>query len=263
MRLSISNIGFSDSDTLTVYGEMKKNGFTALEIAPGAFIGNAPYDKCSEAAKKAQALKEEYGFGISSLQSIWYGQEGNIFVPEDAIFFEEYTAKCIEFAAALSCENIVLGCPKNRNMADGQTVADAISFFSKISKMAHERGTCIALEANPSMYGTNFCNTSAQAFAFAKEVPHLKVNYDLGTLLINGESLQILADNIDAVNHVHISEPSLGAIDTSGERKALHTELADLLKSGGYSGYVSVEMRAQPLDMTQRVLAHVAEVFGG
>lgn len=261
MRLAISNLGFAPADAPAVYALLKENGYSALEIAPSLFVGEAPYDHVAAAAEKADLLAREFGLAIASMQSIWYGCTGNIFVPEEAEALERYTEKTVAFAAALHCGNLVFGCPKNRNVPEGGKPADAQPFFARIAACAAASGTCVALEANPPIYGTNFCNTTAEAFAFAKQVPQLKVNYDLGTLLLNGEELQALSDNLGLVNHVHISEPQLAPIALHAERRALHRALADLLHAGGYTGCVSIEMKAQPLAQVERILAGVAEVF--
>ncbi|MEG0768710.1 MAG: sugar phosphate isomerase/epimerase [Ruthenibacterium sp.] len=261
MRLSLSNIGFAKEDSLAVYALLQKYGYAGLEIAPGIFAGDAPYDHTAAAAEKAGELARNYGLAIASMQSIWYGCTGNLFLPQEAEALAATTEKAVRFAQALSCGNLVFGCPKNRRIPQGGSAEDAVPFFARIAQYAAINGTCIALEANPPVYGTNFCNTSGEAFCFARRVPQLKVNYDLGTLLTNGEDLQSLADNLALVNHIHLSEPQLAPIEQNAERRALHKALAELLREQGYAGYVSIEMKAQPLAQLERILAGAAEVF--
>ena len=257
MKLAISNIGFAQPDEAQVYALMQRYGFTGLEAAPTRLVGEQPYQKCAEAARIAAALHAQYGFEIPSLQSIWFGQQGNLFVPEDAVRLASVTAGATEFAAAVGCPSLVFGCPKNRFVPQGSSPKNALAFFTKIAAEAQEKNCWIALEANPAIYGTNFCNTSAEAFAFAAEVPHLKVNYDVGTLLINNESLHVLADHFALVSHIHISEPQLAPI----VRRSLHNELAALLKEKDYKGFVSIEMKTQPFAEIEPAMAAVAEVF--
>lgn len=254
MQLAISQIGFAKADEPAVYARMRRCGFAGLEGAPTRLAGESdPYSHTDAAL----AAKREAGFCIPSLQSIWYGQTGSLFCAADAPRLAVYTARAAAFAVTLGCPSLVLGCPKQRVMAPGQTARDALPFFARIAADAFAKGTAVSLEANPPVYGTNFCNTSAEAFAFAREVEHLYVNYDVGTLLTNGESLTPLADYLALVRHIHLSEPGLAPI----ERRAVHKELAALLRAGGYAGFVSVEMRAQPLTVVERVLEYTAEVF--
>lgn len=253
MKRAISNIGFTKEDEPAAFSAMRDCGCTGLEISPTRLVGENPYKKVRE----AEAALANSGFFAPSMQSIWYGQTGNLFCAEDAPRLRAYTRAACAFAAALHCPSLVFGCPRGRVMLLGQTPRDAEAFFTAIAADAAEVGTTVSLEANPAMYGTNFCNTSEEAFAFAARVPQLGVNYDIGALLANGENVHTLAQNLAAVRHVHLSEPGLAPI----EHRAVHREVAAVLRDGGYEGYVSIEMKAQPLDTVLRVLEYAAEVF--
>ncbi|WP_367925773.1 sugar phosphate isomerase/epimerase family protein [uncultured Ruthenibacterium sp.] len=257
LALSVSNIGFFEADDERVWSLLQKLGYTGLEIAPTRLVGMRPYEKRDAACEKARMLYERYGLRISSMQSIWYGKSGNIFEPKDAQHLWEYTKKAVDFAAALQCSNLVFGNPRQRKMRCGETQEQALGFFADIAAYACQWGTRIALEANPEVYGTNFCNHSREAFDFASKVPGLKVNYDLGTLLTNEESLDVLFEHLDQVNHIHISEPELAPIHV----RQVHHCLAQGLYKAGYTGFVSVEMKTQEFSVVERVLNEVAEVF--
>ena len=87
--------------------------------------------------------------------------------------------------------------------------------------------------------------------------PGFKVNLDFGTIIENGEHVDMLKGHVKELNHVHISEPNLMML----EKRPAHRTLAALLRDEGYGGFVSIEMRAQPLDEVRRAVAWVAEVF--
>lgn len=117
MRLSISNIGWVSESDEQIYKIMKKLDFRGLEIAPTRIFPESPYDKSEDAKKWSESLKNEYGFCVPSMQSIWYGRQEKIFhSPEDREALTEYTKKAIDFAAAIGCGNLVFGCPRNRNI---------------------------------------------------------------------------------------------------------------------------------------------------
>ena len=80
MRLSISNIAWNPSQDKAVYETMSKDGLTGLEIAPTRIFPDHPYEKLGAARKWAAHLKKKYGFTISSIQSIWFGQIGRAHV---------------------------------------------------------------------------------------------------------------------------------------------------------------------------------------
>jgi sugar phosphate isomerase/epimerase len=67
--------------------------------------------------------------------------------------------------------------------------------------------------------------------------PGIKVNLDVGTLIYNDESIQ-LKENIELVNHVHISEPYLAPI----EKRQLHRDLINELRNLNYEQFLSIEI---------------------
>ncbi|WP_418972836.1 sugar phosphate isomerase/epimerase family protein [Allofournierella sp.] len=260
MKCSASNIGWAAEEDQRVWQLLKKYGYQGLEIAPTRVFPGRPYDNLPGAALFAGVMYQQYGLVIPSMQSIWFGRTGSIFVPEEAKALEEYTGEAIEFAAACRCRSLVFGCPRNRNVPAGRQAAEAEVFFARLGWLAGRRGAVIALEANPPVYNTNFLNTTAEAFALAKKLasPGIGVNLDVGTMLANGERPSDFAAEMQYVSHVHISEPGLAPI----RPRVLHKELALLLGAVGYQGFVSLEMKAAPLAEVERCIDYVAEVFG-
>lgn len=241
MKLSVSNIGWNSDNNVEILEYLNEKEFNAIEIAPTILIKENPYDKIEEAKIIVNEIKEKYGLGISSMQSIWYGKQGNIFNKEDAKEFIKYTKKAIDFASAINCKNLVFGCPKNRNIPEDKIEDDIIYFFKELGDYAKEKGTTLSIEPNPTIYGTNFINYTEQAFEFVKKINSegIKVNVDFGTIIENNEDLNDIFDNIDLVNHIHISEPNLVKII---ERKG-HIDLFEFLKNKDYNKYISIEMK--------------------
>ena len=248
MKLSISNLAWDSNHNEAVYKLMKKYGFIGLEIAPTKIFPEAPYSHIEEASEWAKSLKGTLQFEIPSMQSIWYGKTKKLFgIQEDREELLQYTKSAIDFASAIKCKNIVFGCPQNRNIPDGVNVQDcnkiAIDFFKVLGNYAASNGTCIGLEANPPIYGTNFVNTTEEAIVLIKEVDSdgFKLNLDVGTMIQNEENIDELKKNVALINHVHISEPFLKKI----ERRELHEELIKFLRDSNYKGFVSIEMGMQ------------------
>lgn len=242
MKLSISNLAWETERNEYMYREMRRMGFQGLEIAPTKLFLQEPYEHIEEARRWKQELAKQWGYEICSMQSIWYGRKENIFSSEEErSSLMEYTKKAIDFAEAIDCKNLVFGCPKNRNMKDASNIEIAQEFFYKIGEYAQEHQTCVALEANPTIYNTNFLNTTKETFAFVKRIQSqgIKVNLDIGTMVWNQELLQDCED-IALINHVHISEPYLAKL----KRRTFHEELLSLLESNGYDRYISIEMGA-------------------
>ena len=123
LKLAISNIAWDKADDEAVYAAMQQNGFTGLEIAPTRIFPEYPYENLTGAALFGGYLLNRWGFHVPSMQSIWYGQTGNIFNPADAEHLLDYTAEAFQFAHSLNCPSLVFGCPKNRMRALGDSDA--------------------------------------------------------------------------------------------------------------------------------------------
>lgn len=262
MKLSVSNLAWDADDNQTVYTKMREMGFCGLEIAPTKIIPGNPYDNLTEAGKWAAGLKKEYGLSVPSMQSIWYGRSEMLFgSDEERNTLLEYTKKAIDFAAAVNCGNLVFGCPRNRFVPEGKDAALAIPFFTELGAYAAEKGTVLSLEANPTIYNTNYMNDTASAVAMVKEIGSdgFKLNLDVGTIIQNDEKFAEIDGIGSVINHVHVSEPRLAAIKERG----LHKELAAYLKSIGYDKYVSIEVGLQEdLNSLYKMMEYVSECFG-
>ena len=270
MKLSISNIGWEPSVDTPVYQLMQNYGFCGIEIAPTVWVPELPYEteQVKAAEQIAQDLKQNYGFSVSSMQSIWFGRTEKLFASgEEKSALLEYTKKAIDYAAAVNCHNLVFGCPRNRNissewnLSQRQIDAVAISFFQELGEYAHEKGTVLSMEANPPIYNTNYINTTKQALELVHKVNSkgFLLNLDLGTMICNEEQIAMLENEVDYINHVHISEPGLKAI----EKRRLHEELAELLRRKSYGNFISIEVGKSSPDELAQMMKYISEVFHG
>jgi sugar phosphate isomerase/epimerase len=261
MKLSISNIAWSAEHDACMYRFLGEQGFSGLEIAPARVFPQEPYKHIKEAKAFAGMLQNSYGLSVSSIQSIWYGRTESIFGSDkDRAGLIEYTKKAIRFAEALSCANLVFGCPRNRNMPSPDMFPAAIAFFTAIARYACEHRRVIALEPNPPVYNTNFINTTEEAFELCNKINSvgLRVNIDLGTVLYNNENLNEIKSNIHLVHHIHISEPLLALI----EKRTIHYELKNILNGTNYQGYVSIEMKnTGDIGIVKQAVRYIREVF--
>ena len=265
MKLSISNIAWSAEHDEEMYEFLHANAIHGLEIAPTRLFTSQPYDNISQAKNFRSKLKEKYNIAISSVQSIWYGLSENIFESDvSRMILLDYTKNAIDFACALECGNIVFGCPKNRtipsNMSANIYLAIAFDFFRQIGDYANANGTCIAIEPNPVIYNTNFINTTTEAFEVCRKIdnPGVKVNVDIGTIVYYEEHIDMLGDNVDLINHVHISEPRLVPI----EKRLIHIELIKMLRGLNYSRFFSIEMANQnSIDLIKQTILYAKELL--
>jgi len=261
MKLSISNIAWDEQYDGIMYHALRQNGFEGLEIAPTRIIPNRPYCHLEDAKKWQFELKETYGLSVASIQSIWYGRTEKLFgTKEEREILLNYTKEAIDFASIMKCNNIVFGCPKNRVVPKGGDETIAVPFFRELSDYACLKETVLSLEANPLIYDTNYINTTRQAIEFVRMInmANFRVNLDVGTMIENNETVDVLRGNIGLINHVHISEPKLRLI----KRRQLHYELSEILKAEGYKGYISIEMGQQKdIALVQDACLYLKEVF--
>lgn len=260
MQLSISNIGWEKLNDATVYDLMKNYGYSGLEIAPTRIFPENPYGKLAQAKKWAGDLKKEYGFAVPSMQSIWFGRQEKIFgSEEERQILIDYTKKAILFAEAIGCKNLVFGCPRNRNLPKGVDGTVAISFFKELGDYAAKHNTVIGMEANPPIYNTNYINDTRSAIELIEKVDSqgFKLNFDVGTMIQNGENVAELKDKVKLVNHVHISEPGLKMV----EKRQLHKDLIQILHDEAYQGFVSIEMgKREEVAEIESILKYVKEI---
>jgi len=265
MNLSISNIAWETEKNEQIYMMMQRYGYMGLEIAPTKVFPSKPYSNWKTARFWTEELKKKYGISISSMQSIWYGKKENIFEnKEQRNTLLEYTKKAIDFANIIGCKNVVFGCPQNRAIKGKVTERDAYriagAFFRELSVYAYEKQTIIGMEANPSIYNTDFINTTKDALRFIKQVDSdgFKLNLDVGTMIQNGEDADELIGNVHLINHVHISEPGLKTI----EKRGVHKKIKSILELENYMGFVSIEMgKNDDLSVIERTLKYVKETF--
>lgn len=262
MKLSISNIAWDFNSDIEVYKLMKEYGYCGLEFAPTRIFPNHPYDKLEDAKKWRNHIEKNYSLTLASMQSIWYGRQEKLFgTSEEVNILFEYTKKAINFAATTGCGNLVFGCPKNRILPKNVNQERAIPFFKKLGDYAAEKNTVIGIEPNPPIYSTNYINDTASALELIKNVDSdgFRLNLDIGTIIQNHENIQEVFDNINLINHIHISEPALKVI----EQRELHQELKQILEKAGYRKFVSIEMGKQrEISVIEKTMQYIQEVFG-
>ena len=257
MKLSISNLAWQKEEDEEMYKICKCMGYDGIEIAPSRIFGENPYQNLDKVDNYRSFLKEKYKLNVSSIQSIWYGKQGFLF-QNDYEMFIDYTKKIIEFAKVIGATNIVLGCPKNRKVFHIEDYQRGIDFFKRMAEYAEKNNTIFSIEANPAIYDTNYINYTLEAMAIVKYIgsEYLKINLDIGTMIYNGEDIQMIQDHINLINHVHISEPQLRLI----ERRELHRQLLYILKHKDYKNYVSIEMASQSVEAIKRIMKYIAEL---
>jgi sugar phosphate isomerase/epimerase len=240
-KIALSNIAWDESKDSAVVRVMKDKGFNNLEVSP--FRSTSDVKKV---AKYLRSLKAEE-FNIVAFQSLMYRQ------PIESIFagaearkkISNYLFEVLDIAASSDVKTVIFGSPKNklRGLVDIKE-ADIIArdFFANMAEAAEYKGITFCIEPTPDQYGADYITSTASAVELVRSVGHksLKINLDLGAVILSGEDIQtIIRDNYEYIGHVHISEPFLKPIDMNPD---FHRMVAQALKECKYSGYISIEM---------------------
>jgi sugar phosphate isomerase/epimerase len=140
----------------------------------------------------------------------------------------------------------VFGAPKLRDPGDlpaQEARAIAVDFFRRIGPAFAAEGATLAFEPNARQYACRFITTTAESIDLVEEIDTdgIGLQIDTGTLVLEHEDPQILIRAKRYAAHVHVSEPDLAPLGTSGVD---HHPVAAALRASGYRGSLSIEMRA-------------------
>lgn len=243
---AVSNIAWPHADLPRVLDVARELEFGGIEIAPYNVFGTWDIADADLGALRRQI--EDAGFVIPALQGILYN------VPDVALFesaasrdaLARHLEKVARIAGLLGARACVFGAPRQRD--PGSLPADAawaiaVEFLQAIGRAYADHGTALAFEANARTYACRFITTTAQAIDLVEAVdtPGIAVQIDMGTIFIEGEDPSVLLRAGPVAAHAHVSEPGLQPV---GSADIDHRPTAAALKESGYSGFLSIEMRA-------------------
>jgi sugar phosphate isomerase/epimerase len=253
MKIAVSNIAWAPAERAEAYATLRRHGATGLEIAPGLFLDGEPDRFEPSDAAVARLLDEvaDAGLQLVSMQSLLFGvQDAALFgTPEQHGRLMNGLERAIALAGRLGIPNLVFGSPLQRIVPEGMSQEDAIAFaadsFRTLADQAVAQGAVIAIEPNPSAYGTNFLTDmeSAHAFVLQADHPGVTLNFDIGALHMTGRfgDIDTLIERmLPVVSHVHVSEPQLAPAPAT---RAHADAVLQALDAAGYDRWVSIEMR--------------------
>jgi sugar phosphate isomerase/epimerase len=267
-NLSISHIAWSPDQEETMLAELGGYGLRCIEVAPLRTFGNPILARESDVKAKAEWYRER-GFSIGSFQALLFGAEGvALFEEADAkARMKEWLIAVGRVAGWCGAGPMVFGSPKNRlkgELSHEQAIVQAVPFFREVGDACAEAGSCLVMEANPELYGADFCTRLEQAVELVDAVgsPGFRLHVDAGGLALSGEDFEaVLRQAGGLLAHAHASQPNL--MDWQ-EPHAVHARLATVLNEIGYQGRVAIEMRmCEPVvPSVMRALEQVKSIYG-
>lgn len=258
MKLAASNIGWSMTDEADALACLRSNGFSGVEVAPAriwpGWSGATPRTARSEAARFTLE-----GFEVPALQGILFGK------PECKFFgcaaerrsLADHLLHVADLAEAFGASVAVLGAPRARQrgaMPYREALSSAAEFLAPISRAFHEREVILGIEPNPPHYGCDFLTNTEEAAELIALLDKdgsgagVGLHLDAAGIHLAGEPAQTAVSRAGArLVHCHASEPGLGGFQAP---EVHHEALGDALRSlSTYGGWVSLEMREQPLPL--------------
>ena len=227
MKISISNIAWDVDKDEQIAGLLHEKNISYIDIAPTKYFSN-PYLVSESEVNKVKDWWNERGIEIFGMQALLFGTVGlNIFSgPEIQMKMTDYLKKIFSIANCLVVQRLVFGSPKNRDIGGlsyQNALNKSVEYFTQLGELAETYGIVICLEPNPREYNCNFMTNMATTYEVIDLVNHpaIKGQLDLGSLIMNGESLsKSLELYSDSIYHIHVSEPYLKKIsdDHSGHK---------------------------------------------
>lgn len=248
MKISISNIAWDVDKDEKIVELLHEKEISHIDIAPTKYFA-APFLDTKKTVQSVRDWWNERGIEIYGMQALLFGQVGlNMFSgPEIQREMTGYLRKIFSIAEGLGVRRLVFGSPKNRdigNMDHHAALATGVEYFRQLGDVAAAYGIVICLEPNPRAYNCNFMTNMASTYEVIDMVNHpaIKGQLDLGSLIMNGESLsESLELYSDSIYHIHVSEPFLKKIS---DNRADHTSNSMLLKKYLPELVVTIEMAA-------------------
>lgn len=269
MRFSVSNIALPAYDHARYFSPLREMGFTGVEVAPSRVWRETGRALESAEVSKYRKSVENAGLTVVGLHSLFFDHpELGLFKgPEVSRLTLDYLVHHSEVCRDLGGKTLIFGSPTARrrgNLPVIEAEAEVIDFFGSLCDRISHHGTCFCLEplaANES----DFVNSAIDAIRIANAIndPSFQVQLDAKALTVSGEVKEeiFLQAGLKLV-HYHVNEPGLGVL---GSGAVDHQEIASLLRSVQYNGFVSLEQRMldvnEPLNAIRESVAIMKEFY--
>ena len=155
-----------------------------------------------------------------------------------------YAEHALGTAARVGASIVIFGSSGARNVPAGFPLDDAWgqlrTLLTGLAPIAERHGITIAIE-HLNRSESNILNTVAEGWRMAQEVahPHIRLLLDAYHLLVENESLTILAEVAPAIAHVHVAQGT-DRLFPNGRYTAL-ADFFSALRATGYTQRCSVE----------------------
>jgi sugar phosphate isomerase/epimerase len=247
-----------------------KTGYAGIEIAPFT-VAKYVTDISKQDRQRIREAAAQAEIAITGIHWVLAQTEGLFLTHSDPAVRKtssKYFTELVEFCSDIGGNIIVVGSPKQRNIPEGSTAAQAWDWAKEtirdaVTRALH-RGVTICIEPL-SAQETNFINTAEEAVRFVKQLrsPSLKVILDVKAMSSEKKSIpEIIRESWPNFAYFHANDknlkgPGFGDVD--------FLPIATTLRDVGYEGWVSVEVfnfDEGPEAIAIRSLDYLRKTFG-
>ena len=258
MKLSVSNIAWSENDTDTALELLSVNHFQGVEVAPTKIHSDWNTFTISKVSDYKKKL-DSHNLKVPALQSLCFNRPDlQIFLTQSHTMFFEHIKKVIEIMNTLEASVLVFGSPQNRSYTKDMPYSKecAENFFNEVSDLCRTYGGKIALEPLPEAYNNNFLMNYEEVNEFVRKInsKFIGVNLDLGILEMTDESYIWPIENII---HCHISAPHLVPVKSMLKNKSILSKM-----NIASSSWATLEMKDYGLIELQRSMSEIVASLG-
>ncbi|MFZ3009921.1 MAG: sugar phosphate isomerase/epimerase family protein [Candidatus Microsaccharimonas sp.] len=256
MKLAISNIAWTNEEELEVAELLRDLGVRYIEVAPTK-VWSEPTNATDEEIERYKAWWAQYNIEIVAFQSMLFTHpEYKLFDTEDnRKVTKAYLQNFVRLAGKMNVQRMVFGSPKNRQTGIlSRKDVDEISkkFFEEIAIESEKNNTIFCIEPNAPQYNCDFITTAKEGIELVKKVNHpgFGLHLDIACMTLAGDDItDSIMGGADFLKHFHVSAPMLDQVEDRDDVN--YRESAIALKSIGYEGYVSIEMRPGEIGMNK------------
>lgn len=234
MNIGLSNLAFDNSD-IELLKYLPKIGINNIEIV---YTKHNSWDSNIDNTLDVFKYFSNLNLNINSIQSIFYNTNINSFSQINEI--KNHLKRLFNICNKLKIKRIVFGSPSFRKSYI-ENKNYIIEVFDFIENELQNSNIKFLIEPNSRIYNTEYFYNPYEIFDFIKKNNYKNISSMIDThnlLLENYDPIKILKENIDMIEHIHVSEHGLSSLTNID----FHYEFSESLKNTNYNGLIIFEI---------------------
>ncbi|MCU0916215.1 MAG: sugar phosphate isomerase/epimerase [Planctomycetes bacterium] len=254
MKFALCNEMFETRPLAEVCSVARRLGYHGLELAPFT-LAPSVMDIASWQRRETRRIITDHGLEVVGLHWLFARPTAGKNLPplhmttEDSAVWRrtrDYLAALLDLCHELGGKVLVLGSPKQRDVAAPQTKEGAwqraVELLRAVLDQAGRLGLTIAFEPLAPTE-TNFINTVAEGMQMVREIghPNFKIHLDVKAMSSEPTPVPAVIRAVQAadIGHFHVNDPNLYG---PGMGEVDYAPIAAAVRDVGYDKWLSVEV---------------------